>query len=356
MTSRRLEEVRRILAESRLQGFLATFLPNVRYLTGFSGSSAVVLLRHEDAILITDARYKSQVSAEVTGVRTIVARGNLLEEIARNHLVPAKDRIGFEAGALSVLAHTKLKGLLKGVVLVPTESVVERVRCRKDEGELDAIRQAVRISDNVFKKILTILKPGMQELDVAAEISYGHRKGGADADAFDPIVVSGVRGAYPHGHATTRKLARGEMVTIDMGCRVRGYHSDLTRTVSLGNPGHEMKTIYRIVHEAQQKAMDAAAPSLRTRALDGVARRYIRRNGYGKHFLHSLGHGLGLEVHEQPLVSARGTDVLQENSVITIEPGIYVPGLGGVRIEDVLVLRHGNNEVLTRSPRQLIVL
>jgi Xaa-Pro aminopeptidase len=356
MTSRRFEEVRQILAESRLQGFLVTFLPNVRYLTGFSGSNAVALVRHDDIFLVTDARYKNQAFTEVTGARTIIARGNLLEAIARNHLVSKKDRIGFEAGSLSVSTYSRLKGFLKGITLVPTDSLVEQVRVRKDESEIEMIRQAIRITDKVFKKILTILRPGMRELEVAAEIGYWHRIYGADSDAFDPIVASGVRGAFPHGRATSKKLDRGEMVTIDMGCRVRGYHSDLTRTVSLGKPGRELKSMYRVVLEAHQKALETAAPSLMVRALDGVARSHIRRNGYGKFFPHSLGHGLGLEVHEKPLVSARGIDVLHENSVITIEPGIYVPGLGGVRIEDVVVLRRGENEILTKAPKQLIVL
>jgi Xaa-Pro aminopeptidase len=356
MTPRRFEEVRQFLVASRLQGFLVTSLPNIRYLTGFSGSNAVVIVRHDGVFLITDARYKSQASTEVKGVRTIIARGNTLEAIAGNHLVSKKERIGFEAGSLSVSMHSKLGRFLKGITLVPTDSLVEQVRVQKDESEIDMIRQAVRITDRVFKKILTILKPGIEELEVAAEISYWHRIYGADSDAFDPIVASGVRGAFPHGRATAKKLERGEMITIDMGCRVRGYHSDLTRTVSLGKPRREMKSIYRVVHEAQQKALETAAPSLRVRSVDGCARRHIQRNGYGKFFPHSLGHGLGLEIHEKPRVSAKGTDVLLENSVITIEPGIYVPGLGGVRIEDDIVLRRGENEVLTKSPKQLIVL
>ncbi|HTP14188.1 MAG TPA: Xaa-Pro peptidase family protein [Bacteroidota bacterium] len=356
MTSRRIEEVRQLLVTSRLQGLLVTFLPNIRYLTGFTGTSAVFLLRMDEAFLITDPRYRDQVSTEVSGVRTIIPRGNFPDAIVQRRLVSRKDRIGFEAMSLPFSTHAKLKKTFRNCTLVPTVSVVEQVRIRKDEREIEALKHAARITDKVFGKIITILKPGMREQEVAAEISYWNRSFGAEGNAFDPIVVSGIRGALPHGRATAKLLKRGEMVTIDMGCRVGGYRSDLTRTVSLGRARGELKSIYRIVREAQEKALAAAAPTVKARALDAIARKHIRRMGYGKLFPHALGHGLGLEIHERPLVSAKGTELLQESTVITIEPGIYVPGVGGVRIEDDIVLRQTGNEVLTHSPKQLIEL
>ncbi len=356
MTSRRIEEVRRLLVSSRLQGLLVTFLPNIRYLTGFSGSNAAVLVRTDETIFITDSRYRDQVSTEVTGARTVITRGNIFEAIVRGHFVSPKDRIGFESGSVTVSTYANLKRLLGGIRFVPTNSLVEHVRIRKDESEIDAIRQAARISDKVFRKILTIMKPGMREQDVSAEISYWNRYYGSEGNAFDPIVASGIRGALPHGRATAKPLQCGEMITIDMGCRIRGYRSDITRTVSLGKPRGEMRTIYRIVREAQEKALAAAVPSVKLRSLDNVARSHIRQKGYGKFFTHALGHGLGLEIHERPLVSAKGTGTLAENSVVTVEPGIYVPGVGGVRIEDDIVLRQGGNEVLTQSPKHLIEL
>ncbi len=356
MTARRLEEVWRILATSHLQGFLVTFLPNVRYLTGFTGSNAVVFVRQDEVVLITDSRYRNQASTEVKGVRTIIAPGSQPDVLVKSHLAKKGERIGFEAGSLTFSSHKKLKILLKGIKLVPTASIIEQIRVQKDENEITAIRRAAQITDRVFKKILTILKPGVRELEVAAEISYWHRIFGAESDAFDPIVASGVRGAYPHGRATAKKLRIGEMITIDMGCKVEGYHSDLTRTVCLGKARRELKSMYNIVLEAQQKALDAAAPAIPVSVLDGIGRNHIRRNGYGKFFTHSLGHGIGLEIHERPLVSAKSTDTLKENSVITIEPGIYLPEVGGVRIEDDVVIRREGNEVLTKAPKELIVL
>ncbi len=356
MTSRRIEEVRRVLVTSRLHGLLVTSPPNVRYLTGFSGSNAVALVGKGDAVLISDARYREQLEAEVKGIRTIIARGSLFEELVRSRILSKGERIGFEAGSLPVSTYTKVRGILKRIRLVPTVSLVERVRTRKDESEINAIRQAARISDKVFGKILTILKPGIREQEVAAEISYWNRFYGADANAFDPIVASGVRGALPHGRATAKELKHGEMVTIDMGCRFGGYRSDLTRTVSLGRPRRDVKTLYRVVREAQERALALASPSMKASALDSIARSYIRKKGFGKFFPHALGHGLGLDIHEMPLVSAKGTDILEANTVITVEPGIYVPGVGGVRIEDDIVLREGGVEILTKSPKHLIEL
>ncbi len=224
----------------------------------------------------------------------------------------------------------------------------------KDEGEVALIRYATRITDKVFRKILSLVRPGVRECDIAAEISYWHRKYGAECDAFDPIVASGERGALPHARASEKIIRRGEMVILDFGCCYRGYHSDLTRTVSVGKPSAEMKKVYRIVYDAQMKAIDAVHSGVSARSVDAVARKHIRQNGYGRYFIHSLGHGLGIHVHEPLRLSVLSKSILQTGNVMTIEPGIYIPGCGGVRIEDDIVVKENGCEVLTKSPKELI--
>ncbi len=356
MFARRLEAVRQRISESRLHGFLVTSLPNIRYLTGFTGSNAILFLSKERAHFFTDSRYRNQAPGEVREALVTIASGSLLEAFSRHAVVSAKERIGFEARSLSVAVFNTLKRSVWKGKLVPSIDLIERIRAFKDADEISKIKRAAEITDRVFNKILTILKPGIRELDIAAEIAYWHRRLGAESEAFDAIVASGVRGANPHARASMNKIQYGEMVTIDMGCRVDGYHCDLTRTVSVGKPRSEMKKIYAAVLDAQRKSIGEARAGVKTRALDGIARKSIRDKGFGKYFSHALGHGLGLEVHELPRVSLRSKEVLMEGSVITIEPGIYIPLLGGVRIEDDIVIRKHGNEILSKVPKDLVTL
>ncbi|HEV8539137.1 MAG TPA: M24 family metallopeptidase, partial [Bacteroidota bacterium] len=204
--------------------------------------------------------------------------------------------------------------------------------------------------------IIPFLKPGTTESDISAEISFRQRKHGAEADAFETIVASGERGALPHARPTSKQLRNGELVTLDFGCIVEGYHSDMTRTVAIGRPKPEAKKIYAIVYEAQQRAIDAARSDMRARDLDAVARKHIKEKGYDRYYRHSLGHGIGLQIHEAPRISVLSNSLLERGNVITIEPGIYLPGFGGVRIEDDAVITNGSCDVLTQSSRDLIVL
>jgi len=356
MFTRRLEAVKQKITESRLHGFFITSLPNIRYLTGFTGSNAILFLTPDRNFFFTDGRYESQSSEEVKDARVIIAKGSLLEAFAHNVSLKAKDRIGIEAGSVSVAAFNNMKKIARHVRFAPTVAVIEEVRACKDESEIESIKQASKITDRVFNKILAILKPGTKELEVAAEISYWHRLFGAESDAFEPIVASGVRGAFPHARASSNKIKRGDLVTIDLGCRLNGYHCDLTRTVSIGKPSPQMKKIHAIVLEAIERVLEQARDGVQARFMDSVARSSIRARGYGKYFCHSLGHGLGLEVHELPRVSGRSKDVLQNGSVLTLEPGIYIPHVGGVRIEDDVVIRGDGKEVLSSIPRELVIL
>jgi Xaa-Pro aminopeptidase len=356
MTEQRLQAVRSRLKSQRLDALLVTFLPHVRYLSGFSGSNGICVITQKDQIFLTDGRYKNQILQEVEGYQTLVSSESLFEEITRRKLLKGLKRIGIEAHALSVSQFRLIKKGLSKASLVETNNFVEEIASVKEEWEIASIRRAVEITEKVFQKILESIMEGVSELDVAAEISFLNRKYGAEADAFEAIVASGERGAFPHARASEKKIRRGELVTVDMGCRYQGYHSDLTRTVSVGNPSSEARRIYEVVRDAQSLALRSAKSGMKAKSLDTVARTHIRRHGFGRYFSHSLGHGLGLQVHEMPRVSSLSRDVLITGNVITIEPGIYVPGIGGVRIEDDVVIRNGQIEILTTASRDLLIL
>jgi Xaa-Pro aminopeptidase len=354
--SARLRALRAELIRSRLDALIVTHLPHVRYLSGFSGSNALCVITKTDQSFLSDGRYRVQAKDEVRGFRIVIAQGRLFDVAAERALLPKKGRVGFASQHLTVAELRHLKKLFRHARFVPADGIVDRLAAVKRQDEIGLITQAVKITDEVFGKILKILKPGVTELDVAAEIGYLHRTLGAEADAFEPIVASGKRGALPHARASQKKIKNGELVTIDMGCRFRGYHSDLTRTVAVGKPSSRARKIYQIVLDAQRLALDAAGSGMSGRALDAVARTYIKKKGFGKYFSHSLGHGLGLRVHELPRLSKLSVDRLVAGNVVTIEPGIYIPGFGGVRIEDDVVIREGYAVVLNKAPKELIIL
>lgn len=351
----RLEELRQSFSGARIHALLVTRLPHVRYLTGFSGSNGICLVTNNKCYFLSDGRYREQAHKEVEHARVIIAKGSLFSEISTRKLLNGAGRVGVESHHLSVSSLETLKKLFPSTKFVSTQSLVENIAAVKDASEIHSIKKAVAITDRVFTKILTILKAGVSELDVAAEISYLHKKFGAEADAFEPIVASGTRGALPHARPSAKKIRNGELVTLDFGCRYNGYHSDLTRTVAVGKPSSKARKVYQVVLDAQQRALDAVASNMKATALDHVARSYIKKKGFGKYFIHSLGHGLGLEIHEAPRISALSKDILLEGNVITIEPGIYIPNVGGVRIEDDVLIHNGGCDVLNKSPKELIV-
>ncbi|MBI4418001.1 MAG: aminopeptidase P family protein, partial [Ignavibacteriales bacterium] len=350
-TLQRLTAVRRHLDSQRINTLLVTFPPHVRYLTRFSGSNACCVITAQTAAFFTDGRYKTQAREEVVGYRVYIAAGTLFQEIRNRRIISRAGRVGFNPTTLRIAELESLKALFPSVRFSKVKNILDDLAAVKDVTEIARIRKAVSVSDEVFRSVLPLLKPGISELDIAAEIVYQHRRRGAEADAFEPIVASGPRGAFPHARATRKRVARGEFVTMDFGCRVEGYHSDLTRTVSVGKPGIRQRKIYQAVLEAQQLAVEAARAGMRAADLDAVARKSISRAGFARYFPHSLGHGLGLQVHENPRLSALSKDVLREGNVVTIEPGVYVPGVGGVRIEDDVVIRNRHAEVLTTSPK-----
>jgi len=352
----RLKEFREQLNLTGVTAFLVTFQPHLRYLTGFSGSNGIGLVTPGALYLVTDGRYAVQVKKEVRGWKIFVTQESLFDELKRRDLLRPGWRVGFDGNSLMFQQYKQLRKTFPKVKFAPQADVIEGIAAVKDNDEIQKIRQAVAITDKVFGEILDIVKPGMRELDIAAEISYRHRRHGAETDAFEIIVASGERSALPHGQATSKKLKRGELVTLDLGCVYQGYHSDLTRTVGLGKLTAEAKKIYRIVGDAQQKAIDEARSGMKAAELDAVARDHIKQHGYEKFYRHSLGHGIGLQIHEAPRISVQSKAVLAAGNVVTIEPGIYIPGSGGVRIEDDIVITDGHCEVLTHSPKELVIL
>ncbi len=356
MNARRLEAVRQKLKALQLDALLVTFIPHVRYLTNFSGSNGLVLLTPRQQWFFTDGRYTTQSRNEVKLFRRVITGRNLLQEMKDRIRIPPEYRLGIDRRHLSVAEMEGLRALLPKARFVPADSFLDSLASVKQEFEIDLICDAIAISERVFYGLLSVIKEGVSELDVAAEIVYQHRKHGAEAEAFEPIVASGERGALPHARASAKRIRKGELVTIDFGCRVSGYHSDLTRTVAVGRINAEQRKIYDVVREAQELAVDESRDGLMGKELDAIARRYIRNQKFGKFFTHSVGHGLGLQVHESPKVSALSDDLLVPGNVITIEPGVYVPGVGGVRIEDDVAIIRGGHELLSTIPKDLITL
>jgi Xaa-Pro aminopeptidase len=356
VTRARIAGVRSLIRERGLDALVLTSLEGIRYLTGFSGSNALAVVTAGRAFFVSDSRYALQSSLEVKDFRRIIGRRGLLEDAASSDVLRGCRKAAFESDSLTYAQYRSLRSLFPGVRFRPTTGIIGSLSLVKDPSEIASIEEAAAISDGVFSGVLGSLRPGKTELEIAAEISWLNRKLGGESDPFDVIVAGGERSALPHARPTSRRLRKGELVLMDFGSTVRGYCSDLTRTVALGGASRRLREAYSAVLEANESAVAAARGGMAARALDAVARGCLRRRGLGRYFVHSLGHGLGLGVHEPPRVSPLSREVLRSGSVITIEPGIYIPGSGGVRIEDDVLLGDGGCRVLTRSPRELIVL
>ncbi len=351
----RIEKIRESLGELNLDAFYVTHIPNIRYLSGFSGSSAYLIITKSKNYFFTDFRYKEQSKEQVKNAEIIV---NFSPPVKIKEIFAAEGfkNVGFESTHLTVHQLDTLKADYPDVSFTAVPDRIEKLTMIKTPEEVAKIKKACEITDRVFTKLLEVIKPGMKEKDVSAEISYWHKMYGAEKDSFDPIVASGWRGALPHGMASDKIIESGEMVTLDFGCIYDGFCSDMTRTISVGTPSDEMKKIYNTVLESQILAINAARENVTTKALDTLSRDYIYSNGYEGKFGHGLGHGLGIEVHEMPSVSQRMETKIPSGVVVTIEPGIYVEGLGGVRIEDDIMLKAGGCDILNNSPKELIII
>lgn len=353
---KRIDRLRERLKEQDLEALLVTHPMNRRYLTGFTGTAGMVLVTEKEAKLLVDFRYVEQAQKQAPHLDVVRVGGEPFRTVAGLCREWNVSRLAFEQDHLVYARAEKLKSILDGVEVVPVSNMVEKLRETKDADELETLRRAARIVDEVFAEILKEIRPGLRERDIAFRLEFLMREKGADSSSFDIIVASGPRSALPHGVASDRVLEKGDLVTLDFGALYEGYCSDITRTIVLGKPNERQREIYDIVLHAQQAALEAVRPGVTGRDVDKVARDIITDRGYGEQFGHSTGHGIGLEIHEAPTLSVNGETVLQSGMVVTVEPGIYLPGFGGVRIEDDVVVTEQGKEVLTHSPKNLIVI
>ena len=351
----RIKRLRSRLNKAEIDALLINNPQNRQYLTGFTGTAGVVLISEEEAELITDFRYIEQAKDEAQDYKIVKQGDNKLETINRLLEDAGIKRLGFEADEITYQQYGKYKDELN-VELKATTGLVKELRQTKDESEIEKISRAVEITDNAFATIQDKLEVGVVEQEIALELEFLQKKQGAAKNAFGFIVASGARGALPHGVASEKEIAAGDLVTMDFGAVYHGYHSDMTRTVMVGGePTEKQQEIYHLVLEAQQAALEAIGPGKIGSEIDRVARDIIADAGYGPNFGHGLGHSLGLEIHEQPRFSRQDDTVIKPGMVITVEPGVYIPDWGGVRIEDIVVVREDGCEILTNSPKELLV-
>jgi Xaa-Pro aminopeptidase len=359
----RQNKLREQIASSGLDALLVSHLPNIRYLCGFTGSAGFLLVRDRGSVFFTDVRYDTQGREEVKGAKVVIARQAVLT--ALREWIEAQGRkskgwtIGIEAEHLTVAERKRVADLLpSGVRLRNSAALVERARMVKDGDERELIRAAVGLGASLFERALALLRPGIKEVEVAAEMEYAARRAGAEEMSFPTIIASGARSALPHGRATERVVASGGFVVCDFGVILAGYCSDQTRTVwvgaASGADAEKARRAYESVREAQEAAIAAVRPGVSVTEVDAAARKVLRKAGLGRYFTHSTGHGVGLEIHEAPRVAAGQKEVLQPGMVITIEPGVYFPGKWGVRIEDMVAVSEGGCEVLTPTSKDFL--
>ena len=357
----RQKKLREHLATTRFDALLINHLPNIRYLCGFTGSTGFLLVQEDSTVFFTDVRYDTQAHDEVKGAKVIIAKKAVLsalgEWIAARRKRSRGWTLGIEADRLTVAEKKRLGDLLPSSVRLKNSSaLVERARMVKDEDELELIRAAVQLGAKLFDRALQVLRPGARESEVAAEMEYAARRAGAEEMSFPTIIASGARSALPHGRATDQPVPVGAFVVCDFGVILRGYCSDQTRTVWVGEPAEDARRAYEAVREAQEAAIAAVRPGISVGEVDAAARKGLQKSGLGRHYTHSTGHGVGLEIHESPRVAAGQKEVLQPGMVITIEPGVYFPGKWGVRIEDMVAVTRQGRDVLTPTSKDFLAI
>lgn len=348
--------LRELLDRRHLDALLVTHLPNIRWLTGFTGSAAMVVVLPERVVLVTDFRYGVQAPQEVgNAAEVVIERSSVWSRVQRLLGDAVPSQAGFEAHVMPARDAERVRGFLGGVA-VPASELIEGLRQVKDPGEVAAIRAAAELAQAALAEVLPTVRVGERELDVAARLEAALRVRGSEWHPFETIVASGPRSALPHARTSTRRLGRGEFLLIDFGARVDGYCADLTRTVVLGQADQRQATVYHLVREAQQRAREQIRGGMTGREADTLAREVIAERGFGEAFGHSLGHGLGLEVHEAPRLAATAEAPVPTGAVVTVEPGIYLPGWGGVRLEDDVWLSSGGPVLLSDGRTDLLEL
>jgi Xaa-Pro aminopeptidase len=352
----RLQKIRDGFCHLNLDGMLISHPENRQYLSGFTGSTGVLLISASQAVILTDFRYWEQVKYEVKDFEMVKQGPNpwrsIIDFIMKSHW----RRVGFEAGGVTYHEYQMLHdAALPGLEFQPINDLVEQIRWVKDFTEIELLAKAAQITDSAWKNSLHLIKPGVKEQEIALEFDYQLRLNGADGSAFTTIVASGRRSALPHGVASTKEILPGDLIIIDGGALYKGYHADMTRTVVLGKANPEQLKIYNIVLKAQQEALDYLKSGLTGTTVDKVARDIIGQRGYGEYFGHGLGHSVGLNIHERPRLSQSESSKIPAGAALTVEPGIYIPEWGGVRIEDLVIVENDSCRNLTGSPKNDLI-
>jgi len=353
--SKRQKDLRMVLDERGLDGMLITNLTNVRYISGFTGSAASCLITPEGQYFVTDGRYIEQSKAQVKGFERFIDMNSHLSQIKDNNLNPNGFKLAFEGDHMSYALYENMISMFPNTKWENSSMILEDLAAVKDDHELECIRTAVEVTDKVYEEILPMLRPGFTEKQVANTMVSKYREY-AEGEAYSPIVATGPNGALPHAIPTDREFQNGDFIVIDAAAKYGGYHADMTRTPVVGKATEKHKEVYSIVKEAQQRGCDIAKAGVPCKEVDAATREYIGEMGYGKYYTHGTGHGLGLEIHTSPRFSPQSEQVLEVNNVMTIEPGIYLAGWGGVRIEDDIIIGKDDCEILNQTTKDLVVL
>jgi Xaa-Pro aminopeptidase len=353
MQETRRKSVVSVLDRLALDALLIRGMQNILYLTGFKGSEGSLLVTRGDCVLMTDSRYILHAMEVAEGITVLETRENdgTLSTLNNRYGV---HRLGFDSLYTTYRMYQRYLEWLAGLELVPVEKELEEIRRCKDDSEMAVIRKGLEIATQAFNRTFEKMVPGSTEREIANELDYAMRSLGAEAPAFETIVASGPRAALPHARPTDRSFQEGDLVIIDFGCLCDGYNTDETVTLCVGEPSSELHEIHAIVNDARKKGIEAARAGVLVRDVDAVVRGHIEERGYGQYFRHGTGHGVGVDVHEAPAITPRTEGMLEENMVVTIEPGIYLPHVGGVRLEDMIVIREGQAEVLTSLRKDLL--
>ncbi len=354
MRPERINRIKRILEDDHLDGILITCLENVYYLSEFTGSDAALLVTETKGYFLTDSRYTTQAREEVSGFEIIEYKKKIegLSDLMNDLGLRG---IGFEPHNVTYGAYKELTEKLSLGELISLNERVRNLRSLKDDEEIGRIKRAIDIASKSLRENMWRITPGTQEREIALELEFSMRRNNADNIAFDTIVASGERSALPHGKPSEKRIDKGEFVTIDFGSRYRGYYSDETCTFFCGKPSRRQKEVYQIVKDAHDRTIASVRPGMKSMELDAIARDWIKDKGYGDYFGHGTGHGVGLAVHENPVIGPENNEILEEGMIFTIEPGIYIPGWGGVRIEDMVLVMGNGCEVLTGLSKEIEV-
>ena len=354
---RRQDKLKNKLANEGIDGMLVTNLVHIRYLCGFTGSSATLLVMPEELIFITDGRYVFQSENEVKGAKVIIDSISHFEVIKNQQVLKNESVIAFDGNNVTHQSFQNISKILSHVKLNNINGMIEKMAMFKDKKEIEAIKTAVEITDRAFAEVFPMVRIGVEEKAIANKLSFLYRQyGDSDSDAFAAIVGTGPNSAKPHHKPTDRKIGPGELLVIDSGAKFAGYHADMTRSFATKGYSDEQEAIYNIVLQAQIKSIQGIKAGVSCKEIDSIARNHIDNAGYGKYFDHGLGHSLGLEIHEDPRFSKVSKDVLDVNYVMTVEPGIYVKNVGGVRIEDDIIVKENGAKILNKTSKEFQII